>query len=56
MNELIKIQDMTGKYDISARTLRYYEDMGLISSVRMDDYAYRLYSESGNKMYRRYIE
>jgi len=46
MNELIKIQDMTGKYDISARTLRYYEDMGLISSVRMDDYAYRLYDEA----------
>lgn len=43
MNELIKIRDVATKYDISARTLRYYEDMGLIKSARSDDYAYRLY-------------
>ena len=43
MNELIKIRDISLKYDISARTLRYYEDMGLITSVRSNDYAYRLY-------------
>lgn len=43
MNELIKIRDVSVKYDISARTLRYYEDMGLITSTRSDDYAYRLY-------------
>jgi hypothetical protein len=41
MNELVKIKEMSGKYGISARTLRYYEDMGLIESVRNDDYAYR---------------
>jgi len=46
MNELIKIKDMTTKYAISARTLRYYEDMGLISSIRNDNYAYRLYDEA----------
>lgn len=45
MNELIKIRDVSTKYDISARTLRYYEDMGLISSTRSDDYAYRMYDE-----------
>lgn len=45
MNELIKIRDMSSKYDISARTLRYYEDMGLITSARSNDYAYRLYDE-----------
>jgi len=45
MNELIKIRDVSTKYDISARTLRYYEDMGLITSTRSDDYAYRLYDE-----------
>lgn len=28
MNELIKIREISSKYDISARTLRYYEDMG----------------------------
>ena len=46
MNELIKIKEMTGKYDISARTLRYYEDMGLLTSIRHDDYAYRLYDDA----------
>ncbi|HCA29778.1 MAG TPA: MerR family transcriptional regulator, partial [Ruminococcaceae bacterium] len=46
MNELIKIRDVSVKYDISARTLRYYEDMGLITSTRSDDYAYRLYDEA----------
>ncbi|HAW70685.1 MAG TPA: MerR family transcriptional regulator [Firmicutes bacterium] len=46
MNGLIKIRDVSTKYDISARTLRYYEDMGLITSTRSDDYAYRLYDET----------
>lgn len=46
MNKLIKIRDVSSKYDISARTLRYYEDMGLISSTRSNDYAYRLYDET----------
>ena len=45
MDELIKIRDMSSKYNISARTLRYYEDMGLITSTRSNDYAYRLYDE-----------
>jgi len=49
MNELIKITDMTGRYDISARTLRYYEDMGLLASTRSEDYAYRLYDEAAVK-------
>ena len=46
MNELAKIRDISIKYDISARTLRYYEDMGLLTSTRSDDYAYRLYDEA----------
>ena len=45
MKELIKIRDVSVKYDVSARTLRYYEDMGLITSTRSADYAYRLYDE-----------
>ncbi|MGI5899783.1 MAG: MerR family transcriptional regulator [Christensenellales bacterium] len=49
MNELIKIRDVSAKYDISARTLRYYEDMGLLTSTRSDDYAYRLYDEDAVK-------
>ena len=43
MDGLLKIRDVTAKYGVSARTLRYYEDMGLIRSTRSADYAYRLY-------------
>lgn len=46
MNAYIKIKEVTAKYDISARTLRYYEDMGLIQSARSSDYAYRLYDQN----------
>lgn len=49
MNELIKIRDVSTKYNISARTLRYYEDMGLINSIRSDDYAYRMYNGAAVK-------
>lgn len=49
MNELVKIKELSGRYDISARTLRYYEDTGLINSTRKDDCAYRLYDESAVK-------
>jgi len=46
MSSLIKIKDVSSKYDITARTLRYYEDMGLIASTRNDGYAYRMYDET----------
>lgn len=49
MNRLVKIREVSQKYDITARTLRYYEDMGLIKSTRSDDYAYRLYDEEAIK-------
>ena len=49
MNELIKVRDMSLKYGISARALKYYEDMGLINSTRSDDYAYRMYDEEAIK-------
>jgi len=49
MQELIKIKDMTGRYDVTARTLRYYEDIGLLSSSRSEDYAYRLYDGAAVK-------
>lgn len=45
MNELIKIREISSKYDISARTLHYYEDMGLLTSIRSSDYSYRMYDE-----------
>ena len=40
MKDLIKIREISAKYDISARTLRYCEDMGLLTSKRSNDYAY----------------
>jgi len=43
MSNLIKIADVSSRYDVTTRTLRYYEDMGLITSVRSDDVAYRMY-------------
>jgi len=49
MSNLIKIRDVSSRYDISARTLRYYEDMGLITSTRTEDYAYRLYDDTSLK-------
>lgn len=48
-NKLNKIRDVSNQYNISARTLRYYEDIGLLSSIRNDDYAYRLYDEEAIK-------
>lgn len=49
MGKLIKIQEVSAKYEITARALRYYEDMGLLCSLRSDDYAYRMYDESAIK-------
>ena len=49
MDNLVKIRDISVRYNVSARTLRYYEDMGLIESIRNDDYAYRLYDETAIK-------
>jgi len=46
MKQLIKIREISLKYDISARALKYYEDMGLLTSTRSEDYAYRMYNES----------
>ena len=49
MNGLIKVRDVTVKYDISSRALTYYEDMGLISSTRNEEYAYRMYDNEAVK-------
>ena len=40
---LIKITDLTNQLDISSRSLRYYEQMGLIKSVRPEFEKYRYY-------------
>jgi DNA-binding transcriptional MerR regulator len=43
MSGLIKISELSEKYGITTRTLRYYEDTGIIQSRRTGDYAYRMY-------------
>ncbi|TLG76700.1 MerR family transcriptional regulator [Culicoidibacter larvae] len=45
MNDLMKIRDVSSKYDVTARTLRYYEDIGLLTSIRSDEVAYRMYDD-----------
>lgn len=49
MNDLVKISEVSLKYGISTRALRYYEDAGLIKSIRTEDYAYRLYDQKAIK-------
>jgi DNA-binding transcriptional MerR regulator/GNAT superfamily N-acetyltransferase len=49
MDNMLKIRDVAIRYNVTARTLRYYEDVGLINSLRSDDYAYRLYDEEAIK-------
>ena len=45
MNKLTKIKDVSSQYGVTARSLRYYEDMELLSSTRNEEYSYRLYDE-----------
>ncbi len=40
---LTTITDLSQAMCISTRTLRYYEQIGLITSIRTDEYAYRMY-------------
>lgn len=43
---LTTISEISREMNISTRTLRYYEQIGLIESVKKDDYAYRTYDEA----------
>lgn len=43
--ELKKITDLTKQLGLSSRTLRYYEQIGLISSVRPEFETYRYYNQ-----------
>ncbi|MBN2878348.1 MAG: effector binding domain-containing protein [Clostridia bacterium] len=45
MTELTTITEVSKLFDISTRTLRYYEETGLIKSSHMDGYSYRAYDE-----------
>lgn len=43
--ELQTISDVSKQFSISTRTLRYYEQIGLISPIKKEDFAYRTYDE-----------
>lgn len=44
--ELKTISEVSRNFSISTRTLRYYEQIGLIESTKKDGYAYRVFDES----------
>lgn len=43
--EFLTISQISKNFNLSTRTLRYYEQIGLIQSERKEDYSYRIYSE-----------
>lgn len=47
--ELVTITDVTKSFNITTRTLRYYEEIGLINSQSKEGYAYRVYDEKALK-------
>ena len=49
------ISEVSKKLNISSRMLRYYEEVGLIKSQRMDGYAYRVYDEANINRLRQII-
>ncbi len=44
MEQYYKITYLRKKYNISTRTLRWYEEKGLIQSLRVPEYSYRVYT------------
>ena len=44
--QLTTIREISQELNLSTRTLRYYEQIGLIQSVKKEDYAYRTYDEA----------
>ncbi len=53
--ELQTISQVSRDYGISTRMLRYYEQAGLILSLRKDDYAYRVYDANAVSRLRQII-
>ncbi|MDO4296961.1 MAG: effector binding domain-containing protein [Lachnospiraceae bacterium] len=43
--EIMTISEVSKQFQISTRMLRYYEKEGLISSIRIEGYAYRVYDD-----------
>jgi len=43
--ELKTVSQVSKTYGVSTRMLRYYEEIGLLQSLRKEDYSYRVYDE-----------
>lgn len=43
ITEYLTISQVSKRYEVTPRMLRYYEKLGLISTLRREDYAYRIY-------------
>lgn len=43
--EFMTISGVSRSFHVTTRTLRYYEEIGLLQSTRREDYAYRIYDE-----------
>ena len=55
MNQIQTISTVSKNLGVSSRTLRYYEQIGLIKSQRTEDYAYRVYDEDSIRRLRQII-
>ncbi|WP_379137931.1 effector binding domain-containing protein [Paenibacillus sp. sgz500958] len=44
--ELSTISEVSGYFQVTTRTLRYYEQLGLIESTKKEGYAYRTYDQA----------
>ena len=55
MNQIQTVSAVSKSLGISTRMLRYYEQIGLIESRRMENYAYRVYDEDAVRRLRQII-
>ena len=55
MNQMQTIGTVSKNLGISSRMLRYYEQIGLIESRRVENYAYRVYDEEAIRRLRQII-
>lgn len=44
--EYLTIRQVSRDFGVSTRTLRYYEELGLLQSTRQEAYAYRVKQQS----------
>ncbi len=55
MNQMQTVGTVSKSLGISSRMLRYYEQIGLVKSQRMENYAYRVYDEDAIRRLRQII-